>query len=143
MLRRPPRSTPIYSSAASDVYKRQADRRRTHTRAPRTHARARRDTLSKGRNCMSTTGRPEDLHGEGDDLLALPLHPTPWLATGYRDENARLMVDAMYRHRDSLLRDCGDVPVQGYDVLPAEVGPSGALTCGTLISLWRGSALCR
>src|SRR5674476_592631 len=27
MIRRPPRSTPLYSSAASDVYKRQVDRR--------------------------------------------------------------------------------------------------------------------
>src|SRR5665647_2409808 len=27
MIRRPPRSTPLYSSAASDVYKRQPDRR--------------------------------------------------------------------------------------------------------------------
>jgi len=92
---------------------------------------------------MTTTGRPEDIHGESDDLLALPLHPTPWLATGYRDENARLIVDAMYRHRETLLRDCADVPVQGYDVLSAVLGPSGGLTCGTLISLWRGSALCR
>src|SRR5450759_1461229 len=37
----------------------------------------------------------------------------------------------MYRHHHSLLRDCPDVPVQGYYVLPAEVGQSGALTCGT------------
>eukprot|EP00826_Nyctotherus_ovalis_P043507 TRINITY_DN4590_c0_g1_i1.p2 TRINITY_DN4590_c0_g1~~TRINITY_DN4590_c0_g1_i1.p2 ORF type:complete len:118 (-),score=9.71 TRINITY_DN4590_c0_g1_i1:436-762(-) len=28
MIRRPPRSTPLYSSAASDVYKRQIDHRR-------------------------------------------------------------------------------------------------------------------
>jgi hypothetical protein len=52
-------------------------------------------------------------------------------------------VDAMYRHRETLLRDRPDVPVQGYDLLPAELGPSGGLTCGTLISLWRSSALCR
>ena len=32
MIRRPPRSTPLYSSAASDVYKRQLQRRRRGTR---------------------------------------------------------------------------------------------------------------
>src|SRR5674476_1680015 len=36
MIRRPPRSTPLYSSAASDVYKRQAHAARDERRGPRT-----------------------------------------------------------------------------------------------------------
>ncbi len=91
---------------------------------------------------MSINRNPLDVTGANDELLALPAHPTPWLDTGYRDENARLLVDAMYRHRDALLGDYGDVPVQGYAVFPGDQA-SGGLTCGTLISLWRGSALCR
>src|SRR5450759_2674713 len=49
MLRRPPRSTPLYSSAASDVYKRQVDGRRAHTaRAP--HPRRHRGRHGRGRH---------------------------------------------------------------------------------------------
>src|SRR5665647_3826421 len=40
MIRRPPRSTPLYSSAASDVYKRQSSQRPCSTR-PATTARRR------------------------------------------------------------------------------------------------------
>lgn len=81
--------------------------------------------------------------GESDDLLELPQHDTPWIEAGYRDQDARLLVNAMHRQRDRLMRDAPDVPVQGYEVLDAERGESGALSCGTLISLWRCSPLCR
>ncbi len=80
---------------------------------------------------------------DGDDLLALPPHDTPWVAADFRDESARLLVDAMYRRRDVLMRDSALVPVQSYEVLPPEAGPSGAMTCGMLLSLWARSALCR
>jgi hypothetical protein len=86
---------------------------------------------------------PNHPQGDSDDLLRLPSHDTPWVAADFRDENARLLVDAIYRHRESLLRDSASVPVQGYEVLPPALGPSGAVTCGVLLSLWRESALCR
>jgi hypothetical protein len=92
---------------------------------------------------MTTPTNPNQPVGDSDDLLAMPAYATPWVAADFRDENARLLVDAIYRHRESLLRDSAFVPIQGYEVLPPDVGPSGAVNCGVLISLWRGSALCR
>ncbi|MHB1095969.1 MAG: hypothetical protein ACYC3F_07330 [Gemmatimonadaceae bacterium] len=92
---------------------------------------------------MTTPTNPNPPLGDPDDLRGLPTHEIPWQQTGYRDENARLLVDAIYRHRVTLMRRHADVPVQGYEVLSAEEGPSGAMTCGVLISLWLGCAQCR
>ena len=90
---------------------------------------------------MAPMNTPQD--GDRSALAALPVHTTPWLPTGHRDQDARLLVNAMYRQRDQLLRDAPNVPVQGYEVMPISAGASGAMTCGTLISLWHASPFCR
>jgi hypothetical protein len=92
---------------------------------------------------MTTPTNPNPPLGDPDDLHGLPKYEIPWQQTGYRDENARRLVDAIYRHRDTLMRRHADVPVQGYEVLSAEEGLSGAMTCGVLISLWLGCPQCR
>ncbi len=98
---------------------------------------------------MTTPTNNRQPVGFPDDLPPLPPDAAPWQSAGCRDENARLLVGAMYRQREALLRAFPDVPVQGYDVaLPADGpdgpdGPDGALTCGVLVTLWRRSDLCR
>lgn len=90
---------------------------------------------------MTTPHNPNDPHRDTDELPEPP-ETAPWQDTGCRDENARLLVDAMHRRRAELARDFPFVPVQGYEVLPANLGETGALTCGVLCSLWEHSALC-
>lgn len=77
------------------------------------------------------------------DLLAQPVHATPWISTGYRDENARLLLSAMLRQCETLANEFPMVPVQDYDVLPAHRGPSGGMSCGLLVTLWFNSWVCR
>jgi hypothetical protein len=59
-----------------------------------------------------------------------------WPATVYRDENARLLVRAIYTHREALVAHHADVPVQGYSVgdrMKAEARP---MTIQSLLALW-------
>src|SRR5660397_290381 len=63
MIRRPPRSTPLYSSAASDVYKRQCDQR---LRAPYGHRRGGvRSGQSRRRGRIGVVGFPHEIKGQG------------------------------------------------------------------------------
>eukprot|EP00826_Nyctotherus_ovalis_P010213 TRINITY_DN12713_c0_g2_i18.p1 TRINITY_DN12713_c0_g2~~TRINITY_DN12713_c0_g2_i18.p1 ORF type:complete len:120 (-),score=45.12 TRINITY_DN12713_c0_g2_i18:3-341(-) len=63
MIRRPPRSTPLYSSAASDVYKRQYQRR--------VHG----DIISMQITIKTVTGRKIDLNVD-DDTTVLQIKQT-------------------------------------------------------------------
>ena len=79
---------------------------------------------------------------ENDSNLPQSSYREPWVEVGFRDENARMLVAATYKHREALLHRAPDVPVQGYQLLSAEQGQSGALTCGSLITLWQNSPIC-
>lgn len=61
---------------------------------------------------MTTPANPNPPLGDPDDLRGLPTPESPWQQAGYRDENARLLVDAIYRHRVALMRRHADVPVR-------------------------------
>ena len=76
--------------------------------------------------------------GEPPDL---PPQLPPWQKTGYLDENGRLLVDAMYLHREALAADHASVLVQDHQVVPDDCGPTGAMTCGVLMALWKHSPL--
>ena len=91
---------------------------------------------------MTTRHNPGSSSQNADEPPDLPPQLPPWQKMGYLDENARLLVDAMYRHRDALATDHANVPVQDHQVLPEEVGPTGAMTCGVLMALWEHSPLC-
>ncbi|MDP1859843.1 MAG: hypothetical protein Q8K82_14315 [Gemmatimonadaceae bacterium] len=91
---------------------------------------------------MPTRHNPDSSSQNADEPPDLPRHSAPWQKMGYLDENARLLVDAMYRHRDALAADHASVPVQDYQVLPDDFGPTGAMTCGVLMALWEHSPLC-
>lgn len=92
---------------------------------------------------MTTTLHPSSERAAQAQLLALPAHDTPWTSLRFRDENARLLTAAMLRQSDRLLLDFPNVPAQDYRVLGTDDGPSGGLSCGMLITLWRESPLCR
>ena len=91
---------------------------------------------------MITRHNPDSSSQSADELPDRPPQVSPWQKTGYLDENARLLVDAMYRHRAALATDHASVPVQDHQVLPEEFGPTGAMTCGVLMALWEHSPLC-
>ncbi len=75
--------------------------------------------------------------------VAIAADPLPWKSTDHRDENARLLAEATHRLRFDLRREAPDVPMQGYELLPAEVSPSGALAVGQLITLRTQSSMFR
>jgi len=92
---------------------------------------------------MTTPTNNQQPAGSPSDLPPLPPDATPWQSAEYRDENARLLIGAMHRQCDALGERYPDTPVQGFDVIPLDQGPAGAITCGVLITLWRQSELCR
>ena len=62
--------------------------------------------------------------------------PTQWENHGYRDENARLLVRAIFQHHEALDDEHSFVPVQGYIIPNGANLPAVALTIGGLLTLW-------
>jgi hypothetical protein len=63
--------------------------------------------------------------------------PTQWESHGYRDENARLLVRAIFHNHKALFAEHAFVPVQGYIVSGDDDSlPPVVLTIGGLLRLW-------
>lgn len=92
---------------------------------------------------MTTPLQSDVVNGGINEFAALPAHDEPWSIVELREFNAQMLVNAVYRQRDRLLREAPYVPFQDYEVLDVDLGPSGTLCVGALITLWRNSPLCR
>lgn len=91
---------------------------------------------------MTTPRNPDASSHNADESPSAPERSAAWHDADYRDENARLLADAMHRKAHALATEHATVPVQGYEILTDACGPSGAVHCGLLTTLWEHSPAC-
>ena len=90
MIRRPPRSTPLYSSAASDVYKRQRRRRRLA---------AARDGYFTSTRCDKRITEAQIYQPPAHLGIQIFCPPPPWTSVPGHDQGIRLGIKARVRIR--------------------------------------------